>query len=191
MSCLSVQHLAQEHREVEEVLDAFDAFVNQSESEAGPDRRELWQLIDALTESLLLRHEEKEETVLLPELVRHGLSWSDGTLNHVRKDHRHGRYLMRTLRQAAHQLADWSGDDRRHFVSIGREWSQFVRRHMRSEETLLFPYLDRQLSPEQDAELLAQFENIDQDFEQMPDAAGLAEGKDAFVQRFRSSSEGA
>ncbi len=188
MSCQTVNHLARDHIEVRTVLDAFERFLDQSATDHAPDRHSLWGLIDALTESLLLRHEEKEETVLLPQLSRMGLSWTDGTLAHVRGDHRHGRYLIRNLRQAAHQLKDWSGEDRRHFLAIGRTWVEFLRHHMEQEEAILFPYLDAHFDADQDAEVLRQFQNIDADFDRMADSADLASSKEEFVQKYGHAS---
>ncbi len=184
MSRQTVIHLTNEHAEICKALDAFEAFLDRSTEETGPDRHELWALLDSLTESLFLRHEEKEETVLLPHLGRMGLSWTDGSLAHVRADHRHGRYLMRSLRQATHQLKDWSTEERRHFVAIGREWLAFLRHHMEQEETTLFPFLDAELTSEDDRLLMEQFAGIDADFEQMADSRELSEAREAFVRQY-------
>ena len=189
MSTQTVRHLLKEHREINRVLDAFELFLERSRSEAGPDRHELWRLIDALSESLFLRHEEKEETVLLPHLNRMGLSWTDGTLAHVRQDHRHGRYLLRSVRYAAHQSLDWNSDDRRHFLAVGKEWAEFIRRHMAREESMLFPYLDAELSEQADRELMGHFAAIDSDFENMPDHGSLCAGKDEFLRRYAMAHE--
>lgn len=186
MSCETVLHLSQDHAEIRNVLDAFEVFLDQFTGDAAPDRHELWSLLDALSEGLLLRHEEKEETVLLPQLNRMGLSWSDGTLAHVRSDHRHGRYLMRSLRQAAHQSCELSSEDRRHFLAMGREWDNFMLHHMLLEESLLFPYLDANLSAIDDAEVVRHFCAIDEDFEKMADSEMLRVGKERFVEKFAS-----
>jgi hemerythrin-like domain-containing protein len=189
MSSRTVCHLAQEHTEIRNVLDAFESFLKKSETTDAPDRHQLWALLDALIESLFLRHEEKEETVLLPYLARLGLSWTDGTLAHVRSDHRHGRYLMRSLRQTVHQLSDWSSEERRHFLSIGHEWLEFLRHHMDREESMLFPFLDAQLDEKSDIELETQFASIDKDFAEMADSQQLAAGKDIFLRQYGCGAE--
>lgn len=188
MSAATTGHLKREHEQIEEVLGAFERYLELSKvADQGPDRHELWGLLDCLSENLLIKHEEKEETVLLPELFRHGLSWSDGTLAHVRQEHRHGRYLMRSLRQACHQTLEWSRDDRRHFLAVGREWIDFLRHHMQQEEALLFPFLDRDLDADQDRQLTREFEAIDFDFSTMPDARSLSESRLRFVEKYRAA----
>lgn len=190
MNSKAASHLIQEHQTIARVLAAFEKFLDESE-EAGvgnsslrTDPHRLWRVIDYLAENLFMRHEEKEEGVLLPELSRHGLSWTDGALAHVRQEHRHGRYLTRSLIQAVHQKALWSRDDHRHFLAIGRAWLEFLRHHMAVEERALFPLLDRELTEEQDDAMVGEFEAIDCDFGQMEDAQELHEAGRQFAEEY-------
>ncbi len=66
MTCRSVAHLVREHLKIEEILAAFENYLLLAESSPRPDRHELWELVDCLSESLLIRHEEKEETSTSP-----------------------------------------------------------------------------------------------------------------------------
>lgn len=181
MSKASVEHLLKDHRKVLTVLQAFRNFLEVS---AEHDRRELWGLLQGLSEGLFLIHEEKEEIVLLPELARHGLSWSDGPLAHVRKDHRHGRNLFRNLYQSTHQREDWREDERERFVRLGGEWANFLTGHMSQEEKLLFPFMDAELTEDQDASLVRQFEALEKEFSEMPDAGQIALAVKDFVERY-------
>lgn len=185
MSKASVEHLLKDHHKVLSVLQAFRNFLEVS---AEHDRRELWGLLQGLSEGIFLIHEEKEELIVLPELARHGLSWSDGTLAHVRKDHRHGRNLFRNLYQSTHQKEDWREDERKRFVRLGGEWADFLTEHMTHEEELLFPFMDKELTAEQDAALVTQFETLEKEFSEMPDAKQIARDVQDFVERYGSPS---
>ncbi len=188
MSCRTTQHLANEHREIESILSAFENFLTHiADEQGGERRRELWGLLDNLTENLFLKHEEKEEVVLMPELLRSGLSWSNAILSHVRTEHRQGRYLLRSLRQACHQVPSWTEKNRQHFLSVSREWVKFMRHHMEQEETRLFPLLDTNLEQEDDERIVNEFERIDLDFEEMLDADFFREGKEAFLQKYEAA----
>lgn len=190
MSSKTVSHLTREHEEIEGMLEAFERFLEESErvgaerSTLRADPHHLWKVIDYLAENLFIRHEEKEEGVVMPELSRHGISWTDDRLAHVRQEHRHGRYLTRSLIQAVHQREVWSQDAHRHFLSIGREWLEFLRHHMDAEERELFPFLDRELTGEQDETMLQEFETIDGDFAQMGDAEELRKAGKKFVEDY-------
>ncbi len=192
MKTRSVRHLLAEHQQLGQILDAFERYLTQTEQRchqhnaAGAvlDPHELWAIFDYLSEHLLMRHEEKEEVYLLPELSRHGLSWSDTDLQHVRQEHRHARYLMRSLRQAVHQSREWSRDDCRHFLSVGKELVSFLRHHMSVEEKELFRRLDGELDDATDQQLASDFEGVDEDFSKMPDAQDLLLSSQQFVQRY-------
>lgn len=189
MSTKTTLHLSREHRRANHLLAAFRRYLRHVEDSNIPDSREPSGLIDFLAESLFQRHEEKEEGVLLPELARMGLSWSDGALADVRHEHRQGRYLLRSLKHAMRQGSAWSKDDRAHFLSIAHEWVDFLRDHMMREEKVLFPFVDGHLAEDIDELLARQFEQIDTEYEQMPDYEELERAGAAFVAKYGSQAQ--
>lgn len=184
MSTKTTAHLSNEHRQATRLLAAFRRYLKHVEDTHLPDSREPSGLIDFLAESLFQRHEEKEEGLLLPELARMGLSWSDGVLADIRKEHRQGRYLLRSLKQSMRQGEAWSREDRAHFLSIAHEWVDFLRDHMLREERVLFPYVDSRMDADTDAVLVRQFERIDREYEEMADYQTLQEAGEHFVSKF-------
>ncbi len=184
MSTKTTAHLSHEHRKATRLLAAFRRYLKHLEDDNVPDSREPIGLIDFLAESLFQRHEEKEEGLLLPELSRMGLSWSDGVLADIRKEHRQGRYLLRSLKHAMRQGQAWSSEDRAHFLSVAHEWVDFLRDHMLREEKVLFPYVDSRMEPDIDAVLVRQFERIDREYEEMPDYETLKQAGERFVSKF-------
>src|SRR5690606_35073210 len=138
MSTRTTTHLRNEHESARNLLGAFSRYLDDVEARGIPDSREPKQFIDYLGETFFQKHEEKEEGILLPELARMGLSWTDGSLAHVRQEHRQGRYFLRSLRQALRQGDAWTNEDRTHFLSIARGWIDFLEEHMNREERILF-----------------------------------------------------
>jgi len=187
----ATHHLASEHDLIRRYMDAVESFASALAEPAGDvppvDLRRLWPALDYLVDVLLLRHEEKEETVLLPALQQLGLPWADGSLAHVRREHRQGRYLVAALRQAVHQRAPWTREDRRHFVALALEWVAFTRRHMEQEEQILFPFLAERASADLDDALQARFVAIDREVDELPNAARLAEAGQRFSSRAPAS----
>lgn len=193
MKTKSISHLLEDHRTVRKILSSFDRFVLAAENRSKLpvpanevfDSHELWPLLDYLSEHLLMCHEEKEEVALLPELSRHGLSWEDTDLQHVRQEHRHIVYLMRCVRQSVQRARSWTPEDFRHFLAVSRELTSFLEHHMEAEETHLFIKLDVSFCAADDARLLVELEEIERDYAAMPDAAQLRSNAENFLKRYQ------
>jgi hemerythrin-like domain-containing protein len=186
----AIGHLLEEHRTISQILSAFERLLDSVETARAVERSELVPLVEHIGEFSSLRHEEKEESLLLPALERLGMTWDTGPLAYVRREHRQERYLLRSLRQSCLQTDEWDAEDRRHFVAIGHELVAFLRRHMRNEEDFLFPEADQRLSPEIDRELVTQFRALDGELDRMPDSMSLRARAMALLQRF-GADEGA
>lgn len=184
MSSQIVGRLQNEHDQIRAILSAFETYLDEALARTSEKHDDMATLMDWLTESLFLLHEEKEETVLLPELSRKGWSWSDGTVAHVRQAHRHCRYLLRSLRHASREKRAWSSEQRRHVLSIGREWIQFNRQHLALEEAHVFPFLASSLSEFEDQKIIEQFLRIDEEYMKMADATQMEEARAAFLSKY-------
>lgn len=183
----AIDHLKREHELIDKTLEAFEAVARTLHEEPTSDihqRTDLWPLLDYLTDVVMLRHEEKEETLLLPALALHGERWNDGPLAFTRREHRHGRYLTRSLRQALHQSDQWNAEDARHFAAVATEWIAFNREHMQREEAQLFPLVDRELDAETNQKLTSGFLRIDAEIDGMQGSVELKEKGEAFLRRF-------
>lgn len=152
----ALDSLLHEHRLIEQLVLALGRFVEhlpRSNEEAA--RRDLNALAHAFETFVDGHHHEKEEAVLLPLSVRGGLSWEEGPVADVRREHRHERYLIEELRGSVSQATDWSAEDRRHIARTAGAIADFERTHLALENTVLFPAVLHQLSAAQLAELQA------------------------------------
>jgi hemerythrin-like domain-containing protein len=97
----------------------------------------------------------------MPSLLVLGFDWNEGPLAAIRRDHRQEHYFLRVMTHLACQLDEWSDEDRRHFSGTAREFTSFLRNHMRTEQRDVFEPASRRLSSESKAALsqaLAQFD---------------------------------
>ncbi len=186
----TVRHLLSEHHTLASSLAAFEHLLDEVEEGKKPDRALLRVMVDCISDFCSLRHEEKEEALLVPELERLGMEWDTGPLAYTRREHRQVHYLIRSLQHDCHQRDDWDGEDRRHFVSIGRELISFLTHHMKHEEKYLFPEAEARLTPEIDAELAARFEEIDQELDHDADNQSLQARAALLVARFGGGHSG-
>jgi hemerythrin-like domain-containing protein len=154
-------HLIEEHRLIVRVLGAFENYIALVADGSAPPRSDLERFVGFLCDFVDLGHHDKEETVLIPALVRRGLAWDDDDLSTIRRDHDVERYLFQTLRHAALRDGDWSAEDRRRFSAVARELVQFLRAHAEREERLLFAPGRRRLSDAEVLRLGRELERVD------------------------------
>ena len=169
------QYLGNEHRELTRVLCVLDRLIQAVNAGDSIDRQELEILVDYFREVGDMAHHDKEETLLVPALVRHHMDWFDGPLAELRKDHGQERYLTRSLRHAASKQSEWSDEDKRHFVSIGQAYSEFLRAHMGKENEVWFVAAARVLPESVQTELVESFQRFDQELTELKDFVLLRE----------------
>ena len=167
----ALQLLLQEHRLIAQMTDALERYVARVEQDEDPARHELGLLVTFFREFADMVHHEKEESILIPALVRSGMSWDWGPVDEIRKEHNLERYLMQSLRHASLQAKAWTPPDRRHLVDVARSFIEFLRDHMTKEERVLFPAIRSRLSDSARDDLAQRLER----FDKAREAAGDAE----------------
>lgn len=149
----ALESLKLEHELIARALKALDTFAARLDVSGSLDSAALGRFTKFLQEFVELWHHEKEEDILLPTLVRHGFAWDEGPVARVREDHDQESYLGRVVQQAVAQEAAWSEEDRRHLVAAIRSFTEFERKHIQNEESLLFGAAVDRLPPEALAEI--------------------------------------
>jgi hemerythrin-like domain-containing protein len=91
-------------------------------------------------------HHEKEVSILLPTLTRHGFRWDEGVLADVRRDHDQERYLIDVLCQVSERHTTWTEEDRRSIAATALALSDIQHVHLTRENEQLFPEVTRRLS---------------------------------------------
>jgi hemerythrin-like domain-containing protein len=147
--------LSKEHGLIARCLHALDVLAGRLEGEGadGVLMGDLQGFVTFLNEFGELVHHVKEEDVLLPYLVRHGMSWDTGPISRIRADHDQERYLLRVLEQATNQEGHFSREDRRHAVATVRGFVEFLRGHIDKEDGILMPAIADRLTPQAIGEL--------------------------------------
>jgi hemerythrin-like domain-containing protein len=181
------QYLGNEHRELSRMLAVLEKMAEVVATGADVDRSDLDAVMDYFREVGDMSHHDKEETLLVPALVRQNMDWFHGPLAELRRDHRQERYLMRSLRHAARQTRDWSEEDKRHFVSLVRSYIDFMRAHFTKENEQWFVEAARRLPPEEQAALLASFEKFDAEMAALPGFAALKQRALNLIEKYGTS----
>jgi hemerythrin-like domain-containing protein len=157
----AIRSLIVEHQQIGHLVDALEVYARRTklgQSDEAPCLAEFAAVFIELGECM---HHEKEEGILLPTLVRHGVRWDEGALPAVRREHRQEAYLIDVLRQAGERATSWNDEDRRHIAAAAQALVEFQRNHHALESTHVFPLVDQRLSVEERATLQAALERFD------------------------------
>jgi hemerythrin-like domain-containing protein len=172
------EKLMQEHRVIERVLFALErAATRLSRGEDVYLRFFIGTsvLINGFTNSY---HDKKEEAVLLPVMYEHGLPKDSGLVAMMLAEHEESQRLSHRLRQATERLQSGDIRARDQVVLSALGYVSLIRRHIKEEDEVLFPLIEKILSPEQQqriSEALVRFENEENGMEVEEKYYGLAD----------------
>jgi hemerythrin-like domain-containing protein len=161
----AVESLIREHQVIARVADALETYAHQTKDGRPPDAADLGRFAGVFIDLAERIHHEKEENILLPVLVRHGVDWNHGALPEIRREHRQETYLIDVLRQAGERAGSWNHEDRRRIAAGAQALVDFQRKHHALESAQLFPLLDSWLDAPALAALQQAIEKFDAEHE--------------------------
>ncbi len=156
----AITTLVDEHRVLEDGLDALESVIKQTEAGKAPPALKIQQLLDFYADFADERHHRKEEAVLIPNLEqscggRYLCPHSD-TLDRMQREHRSGHRLIGAMRDALPKLSK-DPKAREAFLEAARTYVTMQREHIKLEEEDLFPEAEAILVGH-DTELMAAYD---------------------------------
>ncbi len=137
--------LMQEHRTIEQVLDALEAFAADVTRTRRTEQDELSRFVRFLREYADARHHAKEEDVLFRAMVENGFPSDGGPIPVMLGEHEQGRELVHILAAHAEQAPPWSEEDLASLGEAARGLAGLLRVHIQKEDRILYPMADRHL----------------------------------------------
>jgi hemerythrin-like domain-containing protein len=135
-----------EHRSLAAVLQAMQYLVQQIRQRGvNPDFqvfRAMIHYIDTFTERF---HHPKEDHYLF-RLLRRRTASAAAVLNDLESEHKRGAQFIRNLEQALLRYEEGGGSEFPAFAKAVDEYAQFHWRHMRTEEDVILPLAQRELT---------------------------------------------
>lgn len=159
----TTQELSDEHRAVLaalEVMERVEGAMAAGDREAVGHMEELLDFFRGFVDRC---HHAKEESILFPEMQRHGLPSEGGPIGVMLAEHDSGRGLVRTIGEGLDRVraGDPSGIDAvREASDLYRD---LLREHIEKEEKVLFPMADQVLTGEDAALLIERFEAVERE----------------------------
>jgi hemerythrin-like domain-containing protein len=139
-----------------EVLRAMARHATDTQELNVGDVRGLLEIIRLFADDL---HQGKEEGALFPVFTAKCDPLEVDAVRHMVFEHEEDRSLMEGIEDAIQR--SHAGD----FAENAHRLVDILRTHIYKEDNILFEMIDRQLSDEDDARILAEFETFDREFD--------------------------
>lgn len=147
--------LKHEHRIIEKVLGAVEKLANTQ----GAIPVEQWEkALDFIRNFADKCHHLKEEGLLFPALEEHGIPREGGPIGVMLMEHEEGRGYVRAMAEALSAVKQQPEAARPRLVGNARAYVRLLREHIPKEDDILFNMADDVLTPEEQKELLREFE---------------------------------
>jgi hemerythrin-like domain-containing protein len=152
-------HLVQEHQELSHLLNELQEQLRVLPLARDPrsTAERLGGLTRAVTKVLHALVAE-EEQVLYPALEGH-VEGLGATLDRMRSEHDAGERTEKAFQQCLEQLLK-NGRNRKEVMQSGRQYIQWLRKHLLDENGRLFPMIERGLDPETQQEVRRAMEEL-------------------------------
>jgi hemerythrin-like domain-containing protein len=190
----ALSSLTREHQMISSLTGALERYATRLREGAPLVVADLSRFAAVFRELVDFRHHEKEEGILLPLLARNGFAWNEGPLSDIRREHRHLRYLIDVLCQAAakHEsdAARSSQEDRWQIAGAALAFVDFKRGHMHKENTLLFPAISERLNTPALERLENELRHFDEMTGQNPRSAQIWQLAEELIQSYAEPEDG-
>lgn len=136
--------LVDDHRLIDRVLTAFEHFVEKTGTSGEWNLVELNRFAVFFREFVDLLHHEREEAVLFPAMAQVGYAPNGAPIAYIREQHRRERALVLELQRAALKTHAPAALMHARLVRSARELIAFERMHMKKENELLYPTVQKE-----------------------------------------------
>lgn len=134
----AIEIMKSEHRTIEGVIGALEAFVG--EVQGGPgDPGELARFVRFIRELADGHHHAKEEGQLFEAMVQAGFPRQAGPVAVMLQEHDLGRQHVAVLGALAERPAPWSAEDQAALQGAALGYARLLRAHIQKEDGILYP----------------------------------------------------
>lgn len=152
-----------EHRGIERMLAAMEAKLPRLDAGDGSVVPVFEQGVDFLRNFADRCHHHKEELLLFPKLVERGVPNQGGPIGVMLGEHEMGRAEIRAMDEA---IQRYRAGDRAALAGLSGAAQRYItllRQHILKEDQVLFRMADRVLSADEQAQLAADFDRVEED----------------------------
>ena len=157
----ATQQLKDEHEGIKLMLRIMEKIAMDVEQGEVPNTAHCERIIDFLKGFADRCHHGKEEDILFPELVKHGIPNEGGPVGVMLNEHVMGREYIKALADAVEELKAGNMHAATSFVDAARGYVQLLRTHIEKENNVLFMMADKVLDEKEQLALFDAFERLE------------------------------
>lgn len=142
-----IEVLMNEHRLIESVMDAFEAYVDSPTSGPSAEPADVERFTRFIREFVDACHHGKEEDILFEAMSRSGMPREGGPIAVMLHEHDQGRQLVGAMADSAARAAEsgWSEAERQRLRQAVHGFADLLRLHIQKEDGILYPMASSQL----------------------------------------------
>ncbi len=159
----SVAKLEKEHVYIHKVVDSFPGLLKKIEAGSLPDPELLRSIVDFMRTYADKCHHGKEEAILFPYLVEHGVPGQGCPIHALLAEHIKGREWVKKIEESADSLAKDPAGTKKALIETLQALIALYQNHIWKEDYLLFPMTMKVLKAPELIVLEERFAKVDQE----------------------------
>jgi hemerythrin-like domain-containing protein len=157
----ATQQLKDEHEGIKLMLNIMEVICNDLEKGKDLNMDHFEKILDFIKGFADKCHHGKEEDILFPDLINHGLPKEGGPISVMLYEHQLGRDHIRRLSNAFNELKNGNKRSVSDIISSSRNYIELLRNHIEKENNILFMMADRVLNEKEQAGIFEEFEKLE------------------------------
>jgi hemerythrin-like domain-containing protein len=158
-----IDTLMEEHRVIERVLEALEAYVTRIENGEIVDRARVAEFAEFLRDFADTCHHGKEEEILFKRLVELGFPREQGPIGMMLVEHGLGREHVAAIAAVGQGSGPVTGQEQQSLLAHAREYVPLLRQHILKEDRVLYPMAAQRLSADDWDRMAKAFEAFEHD----------------------------
>jgi hemerythrin-like domain-containing protein len=157
----ATQQLKDEHEGIRLMLNIMDNISTSIENGKELNINHFERILDFLKVFVDKCHHGKEEDILFPDLVVHGLPKEGGPIGVMLKEHQLGREHIKSISTAFNEYKSSDKPAITRIISGSRDYVELLRNHIEKENNILFIMADKALDESEQSKLFDDFEKLE------------------------------
>ena len=157
----AMRQLRDEHEGIKLMLDVLKEVVTLGETERKLDLDHIERMLEFFKVFVDKCHHGKEEDLLFPELVKHGILNEGGPIGVMLSEHGQGRKYIQGMADSLPGLRRGTPEAAKLFKENANGYISLLTQHISKENDVLFMTGDKVLSTQENETLLEAFEKLE------------------------------
>ncbi len=157
----ATQQLKDEHEGIKLMLNIMEKISNDLKNGKELNSDHYGKIIDFLKGFADKCHHGKEEDILFPAMVNHGISNEGGPIAVMLNEHQIGREHIKKLSNALEEFKNGNIQSVNVIISSSLDYVQLLRNHIEKENNILFMMADKVLNEAEQSKIFDAFEKLE------------------------------